>query len=232
MSGPVTDTNPTNVSADRLTLQVNTGTGEIKLMNEVASTIEIDSYRITSSTLDLNFAGWNSLSDHIPMINPVNGPDIDLALGNGIGETWDEAAGSNDGVLAESFLLGSSIFTTGRTEMLGNAYKVGGDINSLAFQYRNADTGAVVSGNLEFISTALPGDFDADGDVDGRDFLRWQRGGSPSPLSATDLAAWQTNYGVGGLAALQSVPEPSTVFLLSTTILGVIAIRRGRGAEC
>jgi len=26
-----------------------------------------------------------------------------------------------------------------------------------------------------------PGDFDEDGDVDGGDFLLWQRGGSPSP---------------------------------------------------
>ena len=30
----------------------------------------------------------------------------------------------------------------------------------------------------------IPGDFDFDFDVDGGDFLIWQRGGSPSPLSA------------------------------------------------
>src|SRR5262245_39274161 len=41
----------------------------------------------------------------------------------------------------------------------------------------------------------LLGDFDGDGDVDGRDFLVWQRGGSPNPLSAGDLAQWQANYG-------------------------------------
>lgn len=41
----------------------------------------------------------------------------------------------------------------------------------------------------------LPGDFDNDGDVDGRDFLTWQRGGSPAPLSSADLASWQNNYG-------------------------------------
>ena len=37
----------------------------------------------------------------------------------------------------------------------------------------------------------LPGDFDLDGDVDGRDFLIWQRGGSPSVRGAIDLANWQ-----------------------------------------
>jgi hypothetical protein len=40
-------------------------------------------------------------------------------------------------------------------------------------------------------------DFDNDGDVDGRDFLRWQRGDSPNPLSSGDLALWQEQYGEG-----------------------------------
>ena len=55
-----------------------------------------------------------------------------------------------------------------------------------------------------------PGDFDSDGDVDGEDFLRWQRGGSPDPLSASDLAAWKANYGGMTLASSYvPVPEPA-----------------------
>jgi hypothetical protein len=71
----------------------------------------------------------------------------------------------------------------------------------------------------EFLFVTEPGgqagDFDDDGDVDGRDFLVWQRGESPTPLSAGDLADWQTNYGAGGLGAFAAVPEPATwaVFL-------------------
>jgi hypothetical protein len=42
---------------------------------------------------------------------------------------------------------------------------------------------------------AINGNSPSDGDVDGRDFLVWQRGGSPAP--AGDLADWQSNYGVG-----------------------------------
>jgi hypothetical protein len=58
------------------------------------------------------------------------------------------------------------------------------------------------------------GDFDGDGDVDGRDFLLWQRGSSPDPRSADDLAAWQANYGVGLLASSSTaVPEPGCVVL-------------------
>ena len=69
---------------------------------------------------------------------------------------------------------------------------------------------------------ALPGDFDFDGDVDGRDFLLWQRGGSPSPLSGSDLADWQGNYGVGPLtAASVAVPEPSAFVL---ALLGICSL--------
>jgi parallel beta-helix repeat protein len=63
-------------------------------------------------------------------------------------------------------------------------------------------------GAYEYV-VATPGDFDADGDVDGRDFLIWQRNGSVGSL--TD---WQANYGAGALAAATAVPEPSSVCLL------------------
>jgi hypothetical protein len=65
----------------------------------------------------------------------------------------------------------------------------------------------------------LPGDFDLDGDVDGRDFLVWQRGNSPNPLSVSDLAAWQASYGTGPLIAESiAVPEPGTVLILASML--------------
>ena len=70
------------------------------------------------------------------------------------------------------------------------------------------------------LSTVMPGDFDLDLDVDGRDFLAWQRGGSPNPLSATDLADWRANYGTGSLMATSNaVPEPSTWVMISLTVM-------------
>ncbi len=73
----------------------------------------------------------------------------------------------------------------------------------------------------------LPGDFDSDGDVDGDDFLIWQRGGSPFPLSASDLADWEANYGtVAPLSAVSTaVPEPSSALLV---LIGVLCLRGSR----
>ncbi|MEM8946599.1 MAG: peptidoglycan-binding domain-containing protein [Planctomycetota bacterium] len=68
----------------------------------------------------------------------------------------------------------------------------------------------------------LAGDFNLDGQVDASDYLVWQRGSSPNPLSATDLNTWQANFGANVAASVvASVPEPSTlvVVLLASAAL-------------
>jgi hypothetical protein len=73
------------------------------------------------------------------------------------------------------------------------------------------------------ITLVGPGDFNGDGQVNGRDFLAWQRGNSPNPLSAADLADWQANYGTQPLGAATAVPEPtaSTLLLIAISFVGV-----------
>lgn len=58
-----------------------------------------------------------------------------------------------------------------------------------------------------------PGNFDTDYDVDGRDFLTWQRGLTPTPLSSANLAEWQAGYDAS-LTAIAAVPEPAAITLL------------------
>ena len=66
-----------------------------------------------------------------------------------------------------------------------------------------------------------PADIDADGDVDGDDFLAIQR---TNPLLIPD---WQTSYGNGTtLAAVSAVPEPSACLLLLTGGLFAVVKRR------
>jgi len=71
-------------------------------------------------------------------------------------------------------------------------------------------------GAFEYVPEAqLLGDFDVDGDVDGSDFLKWQRGGSPDPFSVADLDDWSTKFGEIAQVTTTSttVPEPSSVCL-------------------
>ncbi|MEM8943983.1 MAG: hypothetical protein AAGD11_02285 [Planctomycetota bacterium] len=79
---------------------------------------------------------------------------------------------------------------------------------------------------LEVI-TPQPGDFDDDDEVDGADFLAWQRGESPTEFSRQDLEVWQQNFGtdapLAGTAA--NVPEPTSWLILG--LLGqFLAIQR------
>ncbi len=72
---------------------------------------------------------------------------------------------------------------------------------------------------------ALDGDFDADGDRDGADFLFWQR----DLGDASNLAKWETNFGVpDSLAAVALVPEPTSLLLAMTVAIFSLASSRRR----
>jgi hypothetical protein len=78
----------------------------------------------------------------------------------------------------------------------------------------------------EEVSELSPGDFDVDGDVDGADFLAWQR-----DPSVGNLADWQGNYStaaatVASSASSQAVPEPTTLLLLALAFPLVLSQRK------
>ena len=98
------------------------------------------------------------------------------------------------------------------------------------------DLGGVYYGDYDafvakYSDVSMPGDFDGDGDVDGNDFLTWQRGESPIPLSSSDLTEWQENFGnvtSSMTAASTGVPEPTTGLML---MLGMAAMLFRRESE-
>lgn len=72
----------------------------------------------------------------------------------------------------------------------------------------------------------IDGDFDNDTDVDGVDFLKWQRGESPNNGSAGDFQLWKNNFGTSAVAAGGAVPEPAGAALAALALLAAAAWRR------
>jgi hypothetical protein len=106
----------------------------------------------------------------------------------------------------------SNVLSLSEVEVLG----VASATDQRGVGYERLVNGRVDIGAYEL---ALSADFDGDGDVDGRDFLLWQRGyGTPAPtvvksngdadndldVDGNDLVVWRGEYGTGGLSALGS----------------------------
>jgi hypothetical protein len=98
--------------------------------------------------------------------------------------------------------------------------------NQPSFLFDEVAVGTSFDEVLAAVSVAppgTPGDFDDDDDVDGRDFLIWQRGGSPGGVGdADDLADWQEFYGTQPpLTAVTAVPEPASLAMLALALVPV-----------
>lgn len=72
---------------------------------------------------------------------------------------------------------------------------------------------------------SIAGDFDNDGDVDGSDFLIWQAGFGNGTYDASDLANWKNHYGTTAASGANvqegTVPEPSSLYLIFTVVVGM-----------
>jgi hypothetical protein len=86
-------------------------------------------------------------------------------------------------------------------------------------------------------------DFNGDGQVDGADFLAWQRGfalvaqtdptqgdaNGDGVVDAADLAAWQAEFGAAAIASANvAVPEPAAGAWLAFLLCGSMAATRPR----
>ena len=82
---------------------------------------------------------------------------------------------------------------------------------------------------LTVISTGYDADFDGNGVVNGSDFLKWQRGQSPAPLSAEDLALWKEQFGSPPPpGSVLVVPEPLAIASAFNAVLVAFLFSRRR----
>jgi hypothetical protein len=212
-----------------LELEVNSVTGQVRIVNGTTAAIALDYYEITSASESLNLAGWNSLA--APSGNPPGFPS-----GSGTGNGWEELGNLDDGILAEAYLQNASTLTAGDSISLGNAFSIGGSQDVL-FRYRTTG-GEFVDAPVQYIaSPGIPGDFDGDGDADGDDLAQWQGDFGANGFSdadddgdsdGADFLAWQRQLGSGATAARAAVavPEPAGIGMLIA--LSLAACKRAR----
>ncbi|MEM9656946.1 MAG: choice-of-anchor D domain-containing protein [Planctomycetota bacterium] len=186
-------------------------------------------------TLDLGTVavGAGALTAELSLANSVSDPADDLA-GDWSLEAVDFTLSGFDAFSA----LAASASLGGLT--VGLATDAPGDFNGVITLSPRSENEASFSGALDDVTIQLraavviPGDFDADSDVDGADFLAWQRGESPSALSFADLATWQENFGAAFLSPNStSIPEPSSTAYTTaclTVAASLASWRRHRSA--
>lgn len=99
-------------------------------------------------------------------------------------------------------------------------------IRSFDLTFRSGGSASAIGAMfIDDISATLlnvvPGDFNGDGHVDGRDFLQWQRNPNVGHLSD-----WQANYGIPVplfTASSAAVPEPGAEIFLLVGIASLLA---------
>ena len=142
------------------------------------------------------------------------------------GEIWvNEPDGSNPTLIGDTGTNGSASESSGILDISGLVgYRPGSIV--LTSNQGSATSLSVLINPDATLDVADPNaDFDGDGDIDGADFLTWQRnlGSGTSPpqgdadndgdVDGEDLVVWETQYGDSPNSIAATVPEPSALFL-------------------
>lgn len=161
--------------------------------------------------------------------------ELAIQLSNVASGTFDVLTVENNAILDGTLVV--QLFF-GFEPVLGNSFgiiettvgNIGGEFvtevlpefNGLTFDVVYSEQSVV----LEVVEAGLPGDFDGDDNVDGFDFIEWQRGNSPDSLSAADLMLWENNFNATNSAsASRAIPE-ADICVYSGMLAAAATLRR------
>jgi hypothetical protein len=216
---------------NNIILQVDPASGNARIKNTSSYNVAIDGYAITSASGALKPGSWLSWDDQ-------NISD------------WTESSGSDATRLAELKPTASTMMTGGSSTVSVGSIFTTSSPRDVVFQFLQSGQSTPTTGLVVYepfpTGTA---DFDGDGDVDGRDFMTWQRNlgatGAAATLAngnangdgvinAADLAVWRDQFGnvrPSSVAALNAVPEPVTWLMSMVAVLGGRGLRKSPNAK-
>lgn len=202
--------------------------GTLGEMVTVLKTPSIDLTGIAAGALKLQFdSAWQT--------SGAQAAEITVNYGSGDVQVlrWES---NDDNGLLHATNLNETVFVN-----LNNP--AGATSAVVSFKYNGTDNWFWALDNLKIGTAAAPAnaDFDGDGDVDGQDFLTWQKGfgtgttlaqgdaNGDSVVNAADLTIWKSQFGLPpAVAAAGAVPEPAACCLAAIALAAATFARRSR----
>lgn len=91
---------------------------------------------------------------------------------------------------------------------------------------RNTTEAFALFDNLKVFESSLTGDFNDDSVVDAADYTVWRDGYTTGTYTIDDYLDWKTAFGTGAAAATSSVPEPTSLVLITIGFLSLARRKR------
>jgi hypothetical protein len=207
-------------------IEVNRATGEVKLQNNTAGSVNLNAYEVVSLGDHLNAGG----------LDPLAG-NAGFPTGTGFGDGWELDGANDSSQIIEGFFGGASTFTTGETS-LGFIYE-GASAGHEDLTFRFATPSGIITSLVTYIGeyASLNGDFNNDGIVNLADYTVWRdnlgaateeainnAGNGLNGVDAADYQVWKSAFGSGGSGAVgqasATIPEPTSC----VTLLALLAL--------
>lgn len=229
---------------------LNSGNGSLSLIESSATADHVSVAVVIAPTAGQSAGTLGLDSSLLTIANALelgSNATLEFTLGGSTRADGTNVSGQYGAIDAASAILGGELVVSlgvGFAPTAGDQFDLIATTGFISSSFASSDLPQLDNGlswqlsqtssllQLQVVAGGFDGDFDADGDVDAKDFLSWQRGLGTQTGAAKaqgdadldgdvdqhDLAFWQASYGTGSaspiIASTQNIPEPHTATLL------------------